>query len=144
MEISKILRRTPSKIFCPLCRKWHKWEGGTLKSHGNGNPYKYSCECGEQGVDIEIWHEDQHICIESTYLCDRINDNVYGRVNMNLIESRNQINLEASIIADYPVNSVECCEDCDECCNLCKIGDKHDWKEDDELEIKFILKFQEE
>jgi len=140
MEVKKILRRTPSKIFCPLCGQWHKWEGGTLKSHDEENPYKYLCEC-EGGVEINIWHEDGYICIESSDLCSRINDMIYGKVFMNLSEDKNQIELVTCIIADNPINSRECC---DECCNLCLLGDKHNWDDVDELELKFILKLKEE
>lgn len=148
-----ILSWTPEGIFCPLCGKMHRWEGKNLKSHDVNNKYKYSCKCGGKQVDIEIWHEDKYIYIESTMLCDRVNDKIFGKTDVNLIKLEDPISilgfvivdhipLITSIITDDAVNQIACENHCEfyETCNVAIIGNNYHWN-DSNLKLEFIISF---
>lgn len=133
----KILRLTPKRFFCPLCGDWHKWEGNTLQSYNEDNPYEYDCD----DVHLIFWcDEDYCINIHSSKLCDKIDSFINAEIFFEDIEcdaKEHVIKFSTCIYTDEIVCSDEC--DCCDRCNLPSIGDK---RCDDENEFKLELEFK--
>lgn len=138
----RILRLTPKRFFCPLCGDWHDWEGKTLQSYDEDNPYEY--ECGG-GVELKFWCDEDCIYIRSSDLCDKINTYIDDEVYFEDIECDAKepvIKFSTCISTDEIVCSGECdyCDYCDEC-NLPSIGDKR-CNDDDEFELELEFNFE--
>ena len=136
---ARILRLTPRRVFCPLCGDWHDWEGKTLQSYSEDEPYEY--ECGN--VTLKFSVDDDCINIDSSDLCDKVNDSIVGVVHLKDIECdlRNPIiKFSTMISTDEIVCSGEC-ENCESRCNLPNIGDERD-DDDDEFKLKLEFKFE--
>lgn len=135
----RILRLTPKRFFCPLCGDWHDWEGKTLQSYDEDNPYKY--ECGD-GVELSLWCNDDCICINSSDLCDKINNYIDGEVYFEDIEcdAKEPVIKFSTLIS---TDEIVCSGECDYCdgCNLPSIGDKR-CNDDDEFELELEFKFE--
>lgn len=142
MKDNRIFRLTPKRIYCPICDSWHDWEGKTLQSYDEQNPYIFECEL-KDSVELRLWVEDDCIHIESSVLCDRINtcicDTIYlDDINYDMEEPI--IKFYASIFTDEIICSDECAY-CD-LCFLPECGDKRDDFDDEyELNLEFKIEF---
>ena len=135
----RILRLTPKCILCPLCGKWHDWDGKTLQSYDKDNSYKYECN----DVTVSIWVDEGHIHIYADSPCDKLNSEIDVDADLRDMEYDGTdpvIKIPFSLEADEIICESEC-KNCDFCgyCNFAKIGDNRD---DDEDEYDFKLEFK--
>ena len=138
----RILRLTPKRFFCPLCGDWHDWEGKTLQSYDEDNPYEYECN---DGVELMFWCDEDCIHIRSSELCDKIIDYIDEEVYFEDIEcDAKEPVIKFSICIS--TDEIVCSGECDYCdyydgCNLPSIGDKR-CNDDDEFELELVFKFE--
>lgn len=138
----KILRLTPKRFFCPLCGDWHKWEGNTLQSYDEENPYEY--ECGD--VELIFWCDEDCINIYSSNFCDKISNYIDDEIFFEDIECDAKEHVIKFSIPIYPYMIV-CSSNCNDCdcytsCNLPNIGDKCDDYNDCDDEQRLLLEFK--
>ena len=74
----RILRLTPKRFFCPLCDKWHNWEGKTLQSYDFDIPYEYECE----DATVVIWVYENNICIHADLSYDAYDSDINGNADL--------------------------------------------------------------
>lgn len=137
----RILRLTPKRIYCPLCGDWHDWEGKSLQSYDEDNPYRYDCD----GTIIRFKVDDDYIDILSDPICDeKISEYIDERISFDddveCDVKEPVIKFSIPISTDTIVCSSEC-ENCG-CCNLPSIGDMRNDDDDEfELDLEFEIEF---
>lgn len=142
MKDKRIFRLTPKRIHCPICDSWHDWEGKTLQSYDKQNPYIFICKDAIR-VELRLWVEDDCLSIESSHLCDKINNCIYDTIFLDDINCDMEepiIRFSTSISTDDIICSDECTY-CDSCC-LPECGDKRDDGDDEyQLNLEFEIEF---
>lgn len=142
MKDKRIFRLTPKRIHCPICDSWHDWEGTTLQSYDEKNPYIFTCEL-ENSVELRIWVEDDCLRIESSDLCGKINNCIDDTIFLDDINCDMEepiIRFSTSIFTDDIICSDECTY-CDSC-YLPECGDKRDDGDDEyKLNLEFEIEF---
>ena len=142
MKDKRIFRLTPKRIHCPICDSWHDWEGKTLQSYNKQNPYIFTCE-DAYIVELRLWVEDDSLIIQSSHLCDKINNSIYDTIFLDDINCDMEepiIKFSTSIYTDEIICSDECTY-CDSCC-LPECGDKRDDGDDEyKLNLEFEIEF---
>ena len=156
----RILQLTPERIFCPLCGKWHDWNGKALESYIScEKPYVYECNGTE--VRIGVTKEDQSpeaIEIFANLSCDKfagrqkdIIINTYSNYSGNTYrydKTITGIKIPFTVMGDNKIGKSEC-QKCQYyyCCNFVTINDRHNNDHNDygfykrfDLEFKFEYK----
>lgn len=136
----RILRLTPKTIYCPLCGDWHDWEGKSLQSYDEDNPYEYRCDgrtirfkVYDDCIDISL----NSICEEKIY--DNIDETIYLDDDVECDVKEPVIKFSIPISTD----NIVCSSECENCigCNLPLIGDMRS-DDDDEFELNLEFKFE--
>ena len=146
----RILELKPIEIFCPMCGKWHEWEGVELDYHDRYDKYEYVCY--DNNTSVTICFEGKKIYVKCIDICNRANTLTYGYTNYKEIEydyEECSIKFEIPIPIDKEIETEKCvnCRFYNEC-YLPTIWDNGNYEIIDNnnyhLMLEFKIKFKEE
>lgn len=133
---SKLLNLTPSRLLCPYCGKWHKWNPEHELGYYNSNKYQAKFICpnipyAKLGF-YRFYFSNGYCYYFIGKICDKANQSIVGRIPIfSIIESSDKpiVTFEVPFIASNNVGLYECsdcvCEYQYECIYL-DLGEKGD------------------
>ena len=136
----RILRLTPKRIYCPLCGDWHDWEGKSLQSHDEDNPYELYCD----GTNVRFQVYDDYIDISLDSICEeKINDRIDARIDLDddvECDAKEPVIKFSTLVS---TDDIICSSECENCMgyNLPVIGDMRS-DDDDEFELNLEFKIE--